>query len=230
MGGNKEDSEDTEYDLEFEYEYMYGEPEQRMDMRQLIHQYGVTAALVIANSVIFIIMEIMGDTEDAQFMMEHGAVYPPLLQENGEYWRLFTANFMHFGLIHLVNNMVMLAAAGQFLERALGHVRYLILYLAAGLGGSMLSYLQMLSDEGRYAVSAGASGAIFGIVGGLLWVVLRNKGHYETLTTQGILLMIALCIYYGVTSVDVDNWGHIGGLIGGFLFCVIFYRKEHQTY
>lgn len=216
-------TEEIEYGVEFEV------PEHETDLRQIIHQNGVTVAIILFNIIVFIVMEIKGDTEDSRFMLEHGAVFPPLLQEDREYWRLITATFMHFGLMHLVNNMVMLAAAGQILEKALGHVKYLILYVIAGIGGSTLSYLQMLYS-GEYAVSAGASGAIFGIVGALLWVVLRNKGHYETLTTRGLLLMIALCLYYGVTAGDVDNWGHVGGLLGGFVLSMIFYSKKHQTY
>jgi len=184
-----------------------------------------TIALIICNIIIFFILESMGQTENATFMMQNGAIYPPYILERGEYWRLFTATFMHFGLVHLLHNMVMLAAAGQILERALGKVKYLILYAMAGIGGSALSYMQMLRS-GEYAVAAGASGAIYGVIGGLAWVVLRNKGHYETLTGRGIILMIGLCLYYGVSTGDVDNWGHIGGLCAGFVMSIIFYRRN----
>jgi len=185
----------------------------------------VSIALIIANFIIFIILEFQGQTENAFFMMEHGAVYPPCILEDGEYWRLFTATFMHFGFGHLLNNMVLLFAAGQILERAIGKIKFLILYLMAGIGGCALSYWQMVRSE-DYAVAAGASGSIYGIVGALVWIVILHKGKYETLTGKGLLVMIALCLYYGVTTGDVDNWGHIGGLIMGFLFCIIFYRRN----
>ena len=67
------------------------------------------------------------------------------------------------------------------------------------------------------AVSAGASGAIFGIIGGLLWIVIVNKGHYEKLTGKGLIFMIILIFYYGITEGNVDNWDHLGGLICGFV-------------
>ncbi len=184
----------------------------------------LTIALIVINVIVFLILETMGQTESASFMMEHGAVYPPYLAENGEYWRLFTATFMHFGFNHLLQNMVILGAAGPILEKAIGKVKFLVLYFIAGIGGSSLSYIQMLRS-GEYAVSAGASGAIFGIVGALAWILIVHKGKYETLTGKGMVLMIVLCLYYGVSAGNVDNWGHIGGLIMGFVLSIIFYRR-----
>ena len=77
---------------------------------------------------------------------------------------------------------------------------------------------------GDMAVSAGASGAIFGVIGALLYLVIRNKGRIGTLTTRGLVLMIALCLYYGFTATGADNWCHIGGLVMGFLLAVLLYR------
>lgn len=183
----------------------------------------VTIVLIVINVIVFLVLELLGQTESAVFMMEHGAMYPPYIQENGEYWRLFTAMFMHFGLVHLLHNMVMLGAAGQILERAVGKIKFIIIYLIAGIGGSILSYVQMLRN-GEYAVSAGASGAVFGIVGALSWVVIVHKGRYETLTGKGMLAMIALCLYYGISTGNVDNWGHIGGLVMGFIMGILCMR------
>lgn len=184
----------------------------------------MTFSLAAINVIAFFVLELMGDTLDTEFMMQIGAVYPDLLAKKGEYWRLFTATFMHFGFEHLLNNMLILLCAGAILERALGHVKYLILYLCAGIGGSTLSFLQMLRS-GDYAVSAGASGAIFGIVGALLWIVIRHRGRYETLTGKGLVFMIVITLYYGISTGGIDNWGHIGGLAMGFLLGALLYRK-----
>jgi len=159
--------------------------------------------------------------------MHMGAVWPPDILD-GQYWRLVTATFMHFGFEHILNNMLILACAGPILEGALGHVKYFFLYLLAGVGGSTLSCLQMLWS-GDYAVAAGASGAIFGIIGALFWIVVRNKGRYETLTGKGLLFMIVISLYYGVSSGEVDNWGHLGGLFMGFLLGIILYRKQRKS-
>ncbi|MBR4027457.1 MAG: rhomboid family intramembrane serine protease [Lachnospiraceae bacterium] len=185
----------------------------------------ITIGLIIFNIIVFFILEFMGDTESAVFMMEHGAVYPPYIIEAKEYWRLLTATYMHFGFKHLLNNMVLLGSAGRILEEAIGKVKFLSLYILSGLGGSILSYLQMV-HSGEYSVSAGASGAIFGIIGALLWIVIVNQGRYQTLTGNGMLFMIGLCLYYGITAGNVDNWGHIGGCIMGFLISILFYRKN----
>lgn len=191
----------------------------------------VTISIIAVNVIVYLVLEWMGDTEDAEFMLKHGAAYPTLICENHEYWSLLSSAFLHFGFSHLFNNMVMLACAGPILERALGHFRYLLLYLLAATGGSVLSVL-MMYVRGDYAVSAGASGAIFGVVGGLLWIVLCNRGHYEGITTKRILLMIVLCLFVGITTGGVDNWGHLGGLITGFLACVLLasHVKEANGY
>lgn len=187
----------------------------------------MTIGFITINVIIFLIMEIIGDTQNSVFMAEHGAMHPLLIIQEKKYWCFFTAMFLHFGGEHLLNNMVVLGAAGVILEEALGHGKYTILYLTAGIGGSVLSCLEMLVTN-DYAVSAGASGAIFGVIGGLLWVVIVHKGHYETLTGKGLLVMIALSLYYGVSTGGVDNWGHIGGLLMGFLQGIILYRKKQR--
>jgi rhomboid protease GluP len=185
----------------------------------------VTILLIAVNVIVFFVLELLGDTEDSEFMLQHGASYPPSIAGDGEYWRLFTAAFLHFGFAHLLNNMVILGCAGHFLEDALGHGKYLFLYLVSAVASSLLSFLQMYRS-GDYAVSAGASGAIFAVIGGLLWVVIRHKGSYETLTTRGLLFMIAICLYYGISTAGVDNWSHLGGLVTGFVLSVILYRVK----
>lgn len=187
----------------------------------------ITAGFVAINVIVYIILEILGDTNDPAYMRCMGAVWPPDVQE-GQYWRLLTATVMHFGFEHILNNMLVLACAGPILENALGHVKYFFLYVLAGVGGSALSCLQMIAS-GDYAVAAGASGAIFGIIGALLWIVIRHKGRYETLTGRGLLFMIVISLYYGISSGEVDNWGHIGGLTMGFLLGIILYRKQRKA-
>jgi rhomboid protease GluP len=197
-------------------------------MRQKKWMPVVTIGLVIVNCLVFLFLETHRDTmSDTYYMIKWGAVWPEYVQ-SGEYWRLLTATFMHFDFEHILNNMLILVCAGSILERALGHGRYLVLYLLAGVGGSTLSYLQMLRS-GEYAVAAGASGAIFGTIGALLWIVIRHKGRYETLTGKGLLFMIALSLYYGINNGEVDNWGHIGGLLMGFFLGMILYRKRRKS-
>lgn len=188
----------------------------------------ITMAVIAVNIIVFAVMSIFGNTLDAQYMAEHGAMYPPYVAENGQYWRLFTSMFMHFGLMHILNNMVMLGAVGRIVEIAMGHVRFLIAYIAAGICGGALSYAVMLHNN-DYAVSAGASGAIFGMVGALVWIVIVNRGFYEEISRQQVIFMVILMIYYGVSTSDVDNWDHLGGLAGGFIISIVLYRKKRYN-
>lgn len=187
-----------------------------------------TIALIVLNAAVFIFLSFGGMTEDAYYMLQNGAMYVPLLKE-GEYYRLFTSIFLHFGFSHLVNNMLMLGVMGWQLELVLGKLKFLLLYFAAGLCGNLLSAFAEIRT-GEYAVSAGASGAIFGIIGALLYIALRNHGRIGTVSGQGILLMIALTLYYGFTSSGVDNFAHIGGLAAGFLLSVLLYRKKDPEF
>lgn len=187
----------------------------------------VSVGLAAVNVIVFLVLTFFGDTEDAVFMMNHGAVYPELVADGGEWYRLFTCMFLHFGVEHLMNNMVLLVVAGAQLEHALGKIKYLLLYLIAGLGSSILSLIMMIKT-GDLAVSAGASGAVYGIIGALLWVAIRNRGKFENLTARGLVIMIGLCLYFGFSTTGVDNWGHVGGLISGFVLCVLLYRKRRR--
>ncbi len=188
----------------------------------------ITIGLAAINIIAFFVLEFIGDTEDPEYMKQMGAVFVDYIRDEGQYWRLFTATFMHFGFGHLINNMLILFCAGPILEKALGPFRFLLLYLCAGIGGSGLSYSQMLYS-GEQAVAAGASGAIFGIIGALLWIVIRHRGRYETLTGKGLLFMIVISLYYGISTGGVDNWGHIGGLLMGFVLSIILYRKKGKS-
>lgn len=189
-----------------------------------------TVALIVINVAVFLILSAMGDTEDAVFMMNHGGMYEPLIVQEHEYYRLFTSMFLHFGMSHLLNNMVLLGALGWNLELETGKIKFLIIYLVSGLGGNLLSlYYDQSLPLGERAVSAGASGAIFGLMGALLYVVIVNRGRLGRLSGRGMLFMIALSLYYGLTSTGVDNWAHIGGLVCGFILSVILYRTG-RTY
>ena len=184
----------------------------------------INGVLIAANILYFFWLEFHGSTENAAFMVEHGARYVPLVVREGEYYRLLTAVFMHFGISHLVNNMVILFVLGDNLERALGKVKYLVFYLICGVGANVFSMVVSIREY-ELAVSAGASGAIFGVIGGLLYVVIRNRGRLEDLSTRQLALFVACSLYFGFTSTGIDNAAHVGGLVLGFLLAAIFYRN-----
>ena len=184
-----------------------------------------TVTLIVINIVVFFILTMFGDTEDAVFMLQHGAMYEPYIIEGHEYYRIFTCLFLHFGITHLLNNMVLLGALGWNLELEIGKVRFVIIYFASGIIGNIVSLFYDLTLE-QPAVSAGASGAIFGLMGALLYVVIANRGRLGRLSGRGMLVMVILSLYFGLTSTGVDNLAHIGGLVSGFLLAVLLYRRK----
>lgn len=186
-----------------------------------------TIALVGINVIVFFLLTFQGMTEDPMFMLGHGAMYVPMVLEKGEFYRLFTSMFLHFGFSHLMNNMLTLGLLGWQLELEIGTIKFAVIYLLSGLGGNVLSGLYEFQTA-DYAVSAGASGAIFGIIGALLYIAIRNHGRVGNVSGRGILFMIILSLYYGFTSTGIDNLAHIGGLVTGFLCGILLYWKRYS--
>ena len=184
-----------------------------------------TIFLIAVNVIVFFVLSFQGMTEDAKFMLDHGAMYVPYMMEGEEYYRLLTSMFMHFGFDHLMNNMIMLGAIGWNLEYETGKIKFLMIYFGSGLCGNILSAFGDIM-MGEYAVTAGASGAVFGITGALLYVAIRNRGKIGTVTGRGLVFMIVLSLYYGFTSTNVDNLAHMGGLLSGFVLGVLLYWKR----
>ena len=187
-----------------------------------------TVVLVAVNVIVFLFLSFQGMTEDAGFMLEYGAMYVPDIIYGGRYYELFTCMFLHFGFEHLMNNMLALATMGWQLEAEVGKVKFLLIYFLSGLGGNLLSLMFDLRT-GEYVVSAGASGAIFGIVGALLYIAIRNRGRIGTVSERGLLFMVAITLYFGFTSTGVDNFAHIGGVVCGFLLSMLLYRKNKSA-
>lgn len=181
----------------------------------------VSAALVLANVVYFFYLSIAGSTQDAGFMIQHGALYLPAVLGESEYYRVVTSMFMHFGLEHLAFNMILLYYMGTLLEPEFGPATYLFLYLFSGVMGNAVSILWYRFTE-YYAVSAGASGAIFGLVGAAAWLVIRHHGYYKRIGIRQIALMVLFSLVNGYMEGGINNAAHIGGLVAGFLCSMIF--------
>ncbi len=183
--------------------------------------------MVIINIAVFLGLEIVGCTENVPFMAEHGACYTPWILEYGEYYRLLTSMFLHFGIEHLANNMLVLMFLGDTLERAVGEIRYLIIYLGGGILANIFS-CAMEYRTGEYSVSAGASGAVFAVIGALIYVVIVNRGRLEDISARRLILMAVLSLFQGFTSIGVDNAAHAGGLVFGLFLGILLYRRPRR--
>ncbi len=188
----------------------------------------VNTAMVIFNVIVFFAMTFAGSTEDIEFMLNHGAMFVPAILEDGQIYRFITCIFIHFGFMHLAGNMVVLLFLGDNVERATGKLKFLLIYLLGGIFGSIGSFTYALVYNPGI-VSAGASGAIFAVIGALLWLVIRNKGRLEDMTTLRMCVLIAYALYNGFTSENVDMAAHLFGFLGGFLIAVLLYRKNDRS-
>lgn len=147
-------------------------------------------------------------------VLDEGALIPALVAQ-GEWWRLLSSMFLHSGAVHLGLNMLSLYFLGSFVEAAFGRGRFLALYLLSGLSGG-LAYLYF----GGFDVPAvGASGAIFGLLGGVLGYALRRGTFsWQNPLIRQLLILLALNLYIGFSVPNISNTAHLGGLAGGFAF------------
>lgn len=157
-----------------------------------------------------------------QELLQWGANFGPFTVNNG-WWRIFTCTFLHIGFMHLAFNMWCLWSLGSLAERLFGNWTFLMLYVLSGLGGSICSLLWNPT-----VISAGASGAIFGVAGGL--VMFWQLGHLSVPKSviksdlNSLLLFVGYNLLYGFTSEGVDNAGHVGGLLVGLLMGAFLHR------
>ena len=154
--------------------------------------------------------------------LRFGANFAPLTT-GGEWWRLLTCTFVHFGILHLAFNMWALWDSGQLTERLFGNAWFLAIYLFAGVAGSLASMLW-----NPQAISVGASGAVFGVFGALLAYLVRQRGAIppEMMNRLRIStsMFVTYSLFYGFAAAGIDNAAHLGGLAAGFVMGLIAAR------
>lgn len=173
-----------------------------------------TYIFIAVQIIMFLFLEMMGGSQNTQTLIKYGAKFNPLIIE-GDWWRFITPIFLHIGFLHLLMNTLALYYLGTVVERIYGNVRFLIIYLFAGFSGSLASFAFIPN------LSAGASGAIFGCFGALLYFGLMNRKLFFRTMGMNVIVVLVINLALGFSLSGVDNAGHIGGLIGGFLATVI---------
>lgn len=173
-----------------------------------------TYILLAINIIMFFLLEMSGGSTLTQNLIDFGAKYNPAILD-GEWWRIATSMFLHIGLLHLFMNMLALYYLGAAVEQMYGASRFIFIYFLAGIGAGMASFATSIH------ISAGASGAIFGLFGALLFFGLNYKQIFFQTMGKGILILIGINIIFGLSVPQIDNSAHIGGLITGFLASAI---------
>lgn len=188
----------------------------------------VTIALAAVNLLVFLALEVLGSTEDVNFMFAHGALFGESVRADGEYYRLFTSMFLHYGAAHLMNNLLMLYVIGDRLEEVIGHVKLLLIYLLGGVFANVFT-VYIYEMLGINAVSAGASGAIFALMGAMLGCMARARSGLMGIGWQRMLLLVGLSVYSGFASPETNNAAHLSGLVFGFLLGVLLYSRKRTV-
>ncbi|MGX7106636.1 rhomboid family intramembrane serine protease [Hutsoniella sourekii] len=174
----------------------------------------ITHLLLVINLAVYVFMLFkFGTTENSLVLMKMGANFAPLVWIEGEWWRLISAAFIHIGITHLLMNMISLYFIGQDLEKIIGPWRFFILYIVSAIGGNLFS---LVLSSG--AVSAGASTAIFGMFAAYIGLAKMNS-HLEFLQARATSYSVLILINFinGFLSPGIDNWGHFGGALYGFI-------------
>jgi rhomboid protease GluP len=199
------------------------EAREQHERERRLFEYGkpvFTHIFIALQVIVFLLMEWSGGSTNPAVLIQYGAKFNPLIQA-GEWWRFFTPIFLHVGFLHLLMNTFALYYLGMTVERLYGSWRFFFIYLIAGFFGTLGSFLFTTS------LSAGASGAIFGLFGALLYfgTVYRHL-FFQTIGTN-IIGLIIINLLFGMIVPGIDNAGHIGGLIGGFLAAGIVHLPNH---
>jgi len=187
----------------------------------------ITYTFLALNLIYFLLMVFAGlhlfpnsltALTDQRVLIAFGAKVNTLIQA-GEVWRLFTSTFIHIGIIHLAFNLYALWALGPITEESFGHQQFFTIYIFSGLGGSIASFLFTT------ALSAGASGAIFGLLGALLYYSFKRPHIWKSGLGMNLIIVILVNFGFGLSQPGIDNFAHLGGLLTGTVISVFFSKR-----
>lgn len=204
-----------------------GQLKQKEKEIQSVFSYGkpfMTYILLAVNILLFVLLEINGDSTSTATLIDFGAKYNPAIIENGEWWRIVSSMFLHIGIPHLLLNMLAVFYLGTAAERIYGSLRFTVIYFLAGIGGGLASFAFTTN------VSAGASGALFGLFGALLFFGCIHKRIFFQTMGMNLLIIIGINIVFGLSVPQVDNGAHMGGLISGFIASAILHLPKKKNY
>ena len=174
----------------------------------------MTYLLLAIQIVVFVLMSVFGGSTNTNTLILFGAKFNPAIIA-GQYWRFVTPIFLHIGFTHILMNSITLYFLGAEMERIYGSFRFLIIYLLGGIMGNVMSFAFSNS------LSAGASTSLFGLFAAAIVLGRMYPSNYAIRhMAQGFTILIVLNFITGLTSSGIDNWGHLGGAIGGALSAI----------
>lgn len=223
------------YYPESEFEMESSVKSVKADVRQMFNQYKremkevfnngkpiVSYLLIGLNIVIFLLLEWAGGSTSTMTLIKFGAKYNPFILE-GEWWRIISSMFLHIGTLHLLMNMLALHFVGAAVERIYGTSRFTLIYFLSGIIGGLASFT--FSPQ----IAAGASGAIFGLFGALLYFGINYRRIFFQTMGWNVIIVIIVNIVFGLSIPQIDNGAHLGGLLGGFIAATIVNVPKKRT-
>ena len=181
----------------------------------------ITYWLIAVNVILYVIPILFGQYND---LINNYSVWGPAIRE-GQYYRLLTGIFLHGGILHLLFNCYALYVIGAQVENFLGRIKFIIIYLVSGITGALFSVI----FGGNFA-SIGASGAIFGLLGALVYFGYHYRVYLGTVIKSQIIPLIVLNLLLGFCVSGIDNFAHVGGLIGGTLMSIALGVKDKSSW
>ena len=186
----------------------------------------ITFILIIINVIMFLLMYLLGNgSQDTKTLITFGANYLPLTK-SGDYYRLLTSAFLHIGVVHLFLNMYSLYILGTSIEYFYGKVKYILIYLYSAIIGSLLTVVLSSSNT----LAAGASGAIFGLLGAMLYFGYHYRGYIGNSIILQVIPIVIINLFFGFITPGIGNAAHIGGLIGGYIISMaVGFDKDDKS-
>lgn len=192
----------------------------RETFRQYLRFYPVTSAILGLILALFIAMEVAGGSTDAGTLLDFGAMYS-MTGETHEWWRYFSSMFLHIGFQHLLFNGFALYVFAPPLERLLGSMHYAVFFIISGFVGNVFS---MLFSSPPF-LSAGASGAIYGIYAAYLYLALFHKHVLDEGTRKTVTMILVMGLIFSIVVPNVNLYAHAGGFAGGFVYFAVLARR-----
>lgn len=221
-----EEHSEQSADRQEEYRYMQGSQTDGTKMRLT-----VCLALVLINSILFLYCDLFASENALNKLYGWGSLYGPSVICEKEYYRLLSYMFLHMGINHISNNMILIFFLGSEVERVLGKWRFFFVYFSSGIIAGIVSIVyNMLS--GNLVSSVGASGAGFGLIGAVISLLLLDRRQKGKELVKRVLLFAALSLYAGFSEQGIDNAAHVGGLVAGAAIAallVLIRRRKSES-
>lgn len=190
-------------------------------LRNFLSKPIVTIALIIANVLFFVYKDMILNLIDQQILLLKYSNISSVTIKAKQYYRLITSTFLHSDFAHLTSNMISLFFVGYYLEPVMGHIKYTILYAMSGIFASICSVVYF-SSANTPAICIGASGAVFGVFGAYVTYSILGKFERYQVSITRMIVMVALMLYGGMQSTNIDNAAHFGGIIFGSIIAYIY--------